>query len=452
MKTQPTFAVSAVLLSAASLVLAGCSGFTSSTVPVTVPGVALHGVLHGGQQPIANATMQLYAAGSTGYGSAYPYPSGATSLLGTNVVTTDANGGFTITGDYTCPTAATEVYLVGTGGNPGPGQPVNPSIALMAALGPCGNLSASTSVQVNEITTVASVWALSPFMTGIANIGTSSTNPQGLTNAFATVNKLVNIGTGAVSGPALPAGATVPLAKINTLADLLAACINSDGSTGANSGCGDLFTAATVGSSTPTDTITAAMNLAQNPDANTTVANNVNARSPFQPTLMSAPNDFSLEIIYSGGGLSTPKGIATDASGNVWVANSGGSSVTKFDALGINTNDATGFLSGANGYAVGTGSAPAAIAIDTNGNAWVANTGNSTVSEISGTSGTVTPFSGGGLSSPSSIATDASNNVWITNSGGGGSVTEITPGATPVYANYTGAGIAAPTAVAIDPK
>jgi hypothetical protein len=459
MKTQPTFAVSAVLLSAASLVLAGCSGFTA-TVPVTVPGVALHGVLHGGQQPIANATMQLYAAGSTGYGSAYPYPNGATSLLGTNVVTTDANGGFTITGDYTCPTAATEVYLVGTGGNPGPGQPVNSSIALMAALGPCGNLSASTNLVINEITTVASVWALSPFMTGIANIGTSATNAQGLTNAFATVNKLVNIGTGAVSGPALPVGATVPVAKINTLADLLAACINSDGSTGSGTGCGNLFTAATVCnaltngcSAAPTDTITAAMNMAQNPNANTTVANNVNAQSPFQPTLMSAPNDFSLEIIYSGGGLSTPKGIATDASGNVWVANSGGGSVTKFDALGISTNDASGFLSGANGYAMGSASAPAAIAIDTNGNAWVANTGNSTVSEISGTSGTVTPFSGGGLSSPVSVAIDAGNNVWVANSGGSGSVTEITPGGTtPVYANYTGAGIAAPTAIAINPK
>jgi len=451
MKTQPIFAVSAVLLSAASLVLAGCSGFTSSTVPATVPGVALHGVLHGGQQPIANATLQLYAAGSTGYGSAYPYSAG-TSLLGAHVVTTDATGSFTITGDYTCPTAATEVYLVGTGGNPGPGQPVNSSIALMAALGPCGNLSASTNVVINEITTVASVWALSPFMTGIANIGTSATNAQGLTNAFATVNKLVNIGTGAVSGPALPVGATVPVAKINTLADLLAACINSDGSTGSGTGCGNLFTAATVGSSTPTDTITAAMNLAQNPNANTTVANNVNAQSPFQPTLMSAPNDFSLEIIYTGGGLSTPKGIATDASGNVWVANSGGGSVTKLDALGINANDATGFLSGTNGYAMGSASAPAAIAIDMNGNAWVANTGNSTVSEISGTSGTVTPFSGGGLSSPVSVAVDAGNNVWVANSGGSGSVTEITPGTTPVYANYTGAGIAAPAAIAIDPK
>jgi hypothetical protein len=481
MKTLQSISVVTALFCVAGVALTGCSGFTSTaptTIPVMMPAASLHGTVHGGQQPITGSTLQLYAAGNSGYGIGYHsgasglipsgsyYAGGAPGCVAsssqtcyTNVIS-DSTGGFSITGDYTCPTAATEVYLVATGGNPGPTAPANPNIALMAALGPCGNLSGSTNVAINEITTVGSVWALSPFMTGIANIGTSSTNPKGLTNAFATVNKLVNTGNGVVPGPALPVGASVPVAKINTLADLLASCINSGGGTaGDGSSCGLLFTAATVCnaltnrcSAAPTDTITAAMNMAQNPNANTTVANNLNAQSPFQPMLMSAPNDFSLVITYSGGGLSTPKGIATDASGNVWVANSGGGSVTKFDALGINANDTTGFLSGANGYAVGAGSAPAAIAIDTNGNAWVANTGNSTVSEISGTGSTVTPFSGGGLSSPTSVAIDANNNVWIANSGVGGSVTEITPGATPVYANYTGAGIAAPTAITINPK
>jgi hypothetical protein len=449
MQTHRQTAVSAVVLSVASVVLAGCSGLTS-TAPVTVPGVALRGTVHGGQQPISNATLQLYAAGSTGYGSAYTYSSG-TSLLGTYVVKTDPTGSFSITSDYTCPSSTTEVYLVATGGNPGPLAPTNSNIALMAALGPCGNLSGSTSLQINEITTVASVWALSPFMTGIANIGTSPGNAQGLTNAFATVNKLANIGTGAVSGPALPAGATVPVAKIDTLADLLAACVNSGGGTaGDGSGCGLLFTAATVNSVAPTDTITAAMNMAQHPNANTTVANNVNAQSQFQPTLLSAPSDFSLVITYTGGGLSTPKGIATDPTGNVWVANSGANSVTEFDALGITQTDATGYLSGSNGYTVGTLSAPVALAIDPSGNAWVAN-GNSTVTEIAANGLTGTPFSGGSMSSPSGVAIDASSNVWIANSGNS-SVTEITPGTTPVYANYTGAGIAAPAAIAINPK
>jgi len=445
LKRPPTISLFTLLLSAAALT--GCSGFTA-TVPVTVPGVALRGAVHGGQQPVSNATMQLYAAGNTGYGSAYAYTSG-TSLLGTHAVTTDINGNFSITGDYTCPSATTEVYLVATGGNPGPSAPRNSSIALMAALGPCGNLSASTNVEINELTTVASVWALSPFMTGIANIGTSSTNAQGLTNAFATVNKLANITTGAVSGPALPVGASIPVAKINTLADLLAACINSDGGTGTGSGCGMLFTAATVNGAVPTDTITAAMNIAQHPNANTSVANNVNAQSPFQPTITGAPSDFSLVITYAGGGLSTPKGIAADATGNVWVANFGNSSVTKLDALGITTGDATGYLSGTHGYTVGSLSAPSAIAVDFGGNVWLANSGNSTVTEISASGTTGTVFSGGNLSTPSSVAVDASSNVWVANQGNG-SITQISNGG--ALTNYTSAGITAPTAIAIDPK
>ena len=36
-------------------------------------------------------------------------------------VTTDSNGDFTITGDYTCPTAYSETYVYAVGGNPGSG-------------------------------------------------------------------------------------------------------------------------------------------------------------------------------------------------------------------------------------------------------------------------------------------------------------------------------------------
>jgi streptogramin lyase len=193
------------------------------------------------------------------------------------------------------------------------------------------------------------------------------------------------------------------------------------------------------------------MNIAQHPNANTSIAITVNGSAQFQPALTSAPSDFSLLITYTGGGISAPKGIATDSTGNVWVANSGSNSVTKLDALGITTTDATGYLSGTNGYKVGSLNTPTAIAIDLSGNAWVAN-GNSTMTEVSANSSTGTVFNGGSLTSPTGVAIDASGNVWVANSGGGGSVTEITPGTTPSYANYTGFGISAPTAIAINPK
>ena len=56
-------------------------------------------------------------------------------------------------------------------------------------------------MNIDEVTTVAAVYALAPFMatnsgTPGASIGASSTNSQGLTQAFATANNLVNIARG----------------------------------------------------------------------------------------------------------------------------------------------------------------------------------------------------------------------------------------------------------------
>ena len=133
----------------------------------------------------------------------------------------------------------------------------------------------------------------------------------------------------------------------------------------------------------------------------------------------------------------------------MWVANSGNSSVTKLDALGITTTDATGYLSGTNGYTVGSLSMPSAIAIDIGGNAWLANSGNNTVTEISASGTTGTVFSGGNLSAPSSVAVDAISNVWVANQGNT-SITQISN--TGTLTNYSSAGITASTAIAIDPK
>ena len=41
---------------------------------------------------------------------------------------------------------------------------------------------------------------------------------------------------------------------------------------------------------------------------------------------------------FSGGGLSTPKGVAVDAIGNIWIANSGNNSVTEISTSSTLTN------------------------------------------------------------------------------------------------------------------
>src|SRR5436305_1978095 len=106
---------------------------TGATAPVTA---AKQGKVTGGEQPVRGAAIQLYAVGTTGGGSP------ATPLLTSSVVT-DASGGFTLTGLYSCPSATAPVYLTATGGDPGLGQTI-PALALMSALGSCGNLTSSS--------------------------------------------------------------------------------------------------------------------------------------------------------------------------------------------------------------------------------------------------------------------------------------------------------------------
>ena len=118
-----------VFLAALCIWILGCSANVPSNGPVA--GGQLRGSVHGGQQPVTGASIQLYAAGTTGYGTS------ATALL-TSPVVTDSSGSFSITGDYTCPSSTSQLYLVATGGNPGLAAGTNnAALALMAALGPC---------------------------------------------------------------------------------------------------------------------------------------------------------------------------------------------------------------------------------------------------------------------------------------------------------------------------
>jgi hypothetical protein len=456
------------------LLLVSC-GQGVQTTP-TMPQV--QGAVHGGQQPVVGANIALFAAGSSGYGSAN------TSIL-SSTVTSNSNGNFSITGLYTCPSASAQMYLVATGGNSGAGT--NSSLALMAALGSCSNLSSSTFVDINEVTTVAAAYALAPFMatnsgTPGASIGASSTNSQGLSQAFTTASNLVNVASGKPGGASLPSSATVPSTELYTLADILATCVNSNGISGE---CSALFADATPsGGTAPQNTIDAIFDIAQNPSNNVTALYNlVTGTPPFQPTLGAAPNDWTVAINYTDATLSAPQALVVDSSGNIWVGNTGGNSLTKFSNGGT-------VLSGTLGYTGGGLSTPRWATIDTGGNIWLSNANNS-VSKfssggvaISGSSGitnaainapqgiaaysngvrvfasnsgasSVSAFSGssyltsytlGGLSNPYGMVI-AGTNFWATN--GNNSLTRtVVNGSAP--ANFTGGGLNSPRGIAFD--
>jgi hypothetical protein len=415
--------------------------------PVTTTSVSAHGRVMGGQQGISAASIYLYAAGASGYGSA------AASLLtssagnqdgsGNWYVKTNASGDFAITGDWSCPSSPSPSYLyvLAIGGDPG-GSAANPNLAMLAALGPCSGVNSSTYVMVNEVTTVASIWALSPFMTGTTNIGSSAANQLGLADAFAAVNSVANIATGTASGPSLPTGATLPISKINTLADILSGCVNTTGGTaGDSSPCGKLFTATTVNSVAPTNTAAAALNMAQHPAASVSALFALQTASPpFLPDLSTAPNDLTIAINYTGGGLNAPKAIATDQSGNVWVANSGGDKVSWFNNLGSSKLGTTGTsLSGV----------PAGIAIDLTGNAWVT-ASNNDVYELSSSTGSIVGSPLTGFNAPSGIAIDGTNEIWVVN-GGTSTVSAVNSSGTALTGSpFSGAGISTPDSIAIN--
>ncbi len=307
------------------------------------------------------------------------------------------------------------------GGNPGAGA--DSAAGLMAVLGNCpatGNFLAATPyILINEVSTVAAAYAFAGFATDATHVGSSGTALAltGIANAFANAGNLVTLSTGAALA-ATPAGnGTVPQAEINTLGNVLASCVNSTGA--GSGGCSTLFGDALSGGSTgtaATDTASAAINIAHNPGANVAgLYGLASGTPPFGPGLCAAPNDWTVEIAFAGGGLTGSGYLAVDSSGNVWVSDARDNSVIKFSSLGA-------VLSGTSGYTGGGLSLPRQVAIDPSDNAWIIGTTMQTIVEISKT-GTFlsgqygySGYTSDGISpvaGADGIAIDGSGNVWV---------------------------------------
>ena len=332
-----------ITASVCSLFLSACS---MQTVTEEKHASGVSGIVHGGQQPISGATIQLWTVGTTGDGSA------ATPMLFVTT-TSDANGNFTMANQFTC-AGATYVYLTATGGNPGLSAN-NPNIAEMAAFGDCQTFTTSTFITINELTTVAAVEALAPFMSASGSIGSGTSDVVALDAAFNLALQLVNKSTGQVPGVGVPTGYTSPVALINTLGDILSGCINSTGfSTTTDTPCNDLFAAA---GNLPqgSNTINAMLYLAQNPTLDPVgLLSLVPASPPFQPTLAAVPPTYSVQLNATGtaAGLelstnSLSYSSTTPFSGmamqNVTLQNVGSSAITltSISVVGVNSADFT---------------------------------------------------------------------------------------------------------------
>lgn len=127
-----------------------------------------------------------------------------------------------------------------------------------------------------------------------------------------------------------------------------------------------------------------------------------------------------------------PDGIAVDAMGNVYTANSRANTVTKIDANGRATQLGT------------TGQTPRGIAVDGSGNVYTSNLDANTVTKITPT-GTSTTLGTTGRQ-PIGIAVDSAGNVYTANEGAN-TVTRITPQGVSSVFGTTGAW---PQALALD--
>jgi hypothetical protein len=533
----------AILLSA----LAGCSLGTiqlSGTAPVASVAVNMTGKVHGGQQPIKGAKIQLWAVGSGAYGAGASeltsttttnyHPGGITgcsttavsgvsysvtsnvvtilssntgslavndyvtfsgftttegqaiaasgqfivasvtanqsytvqSLTGANFanagvtpdsnsatpicysyVVSDYNGNSTLTGDYACgANTASNVYITATGGNPGlVGGTYNNASKLVdllyaspAASGApvaltCGSLSSATTSFINEVTTAAASVALAQYY-GSGGFGgpTSTQGATGFSNAFVTAGLLANSTTGnAVASTSLTgAGGTIVATpdpnKINTIADVIAACINSTGGTaGDGSNCGTLFAdVVPTGGTAPTDTLAAAVDMTTNPISSNSNGSAANLTALFglaqgtgapYPTVASQVTDWTIGISYiSAAALPEPLDLKVDSGGNVWViSNPGG--LTEITPGGV-----PNFYSATFGSASQSISAqnPRNLALDTNNNVYIA-TSSSNYYEVKYTPGTaataatVLTFASPINKSPYGLTIDGNNNVYM---------------------------------------
>ncbi len=334
----------------------------------------------------------------------------------------------------------------------------NNFIVELATLGNCpssGNFStpgngALSYVYMNEISTVAAAYTFQPFTSAANNsawdIGSSGSTQGllGIANAADTAAQLYNIqgggqisttydGEGHIANSTTVAGnGTVPQATIDTLGNILAACVDSAQTVGTNGAvtpsaqCSTLFSNATDNGLTtgtqPIDTATAAINIARYPAGNH-ASTGVNANFvsnifgiptgdvPFAPYLTTQPNDFTLSISYTGGGIGatggqSPHAVAIDASGNVYTVNYTASNLSIFSPLGVPLST-TGFTgNGLNG--------PASVALDsTSSYVWVPNFPAGTLSRFT-TAGAAAGTFVVGQTKLQDAEIDGSGNIWVT--------------------------------------
>jgi sugar lactone lactonase YvrE len=365
------------------------------------------------------------------------------------------------------------LYLIADGAAPARGQARRGARGAVRLASVVRSAPAPTDVVVNELTTVAAAYALAQFIEGPNVAGKS----PGLRNAAAMVHNLVDVSTGEIGSVLAnpPNGTeTSTLRHFNTLANMLAACVNEQAT------CATLFDLATPpGGVAPHDTLQAAVNIAHYPWQNVTqLFDQSQILVLYAPALESAPTAWTLALRFVGDGMTMdgPGNVAIDAEGNLWVTNNyefgadpvqpvcGGKLLLRFTPTGE-------YFPGSPYQGGGLNGAGWGITIDPNGNVWVGNFGfagegcteeppSDSVSKFSPDGIPLSPdaippstggFTAGDIDWPQGTVSDMRGNIWIANCGNG-SVTQYPGGNPAAWRNFPSAatGLKKPFGIAID--
>ena len=373
----------------------------------------IKGQVLGGDAPIANSTVTLWAEGADAPKQLAQTKTGEDGRFEVHV------GGSQ--GDAI-------LYLVATGGEPkATGGGDNPAVALITVLGSMP----PAMVVINEFTTVASVWTHAQFLDSTAIKG----HALGLRIAAGNVPNFVNLETGgwggAIQDP-LNSGQTPTMANFATLADLLSGCITRVKA----DACSRLFAASTPpGGGAPTNTLNAAESIAFNPwyqperlfnllrQFYSVSASNHMLAVPFMPYLNWAPGARTLPLKFTGGGYVAGGKCMFDSEGNLWVGDNFSvgwqgqdtlwqGHATKFAPNGRALSPiTTGFTGG--GMEGGTFGA----AVDAKDNAWLTSYGSKSISVFDKNGKPLTPPEGinfgGRLGLMQGVIVTPSADVWV---------------------------------------
>jgi hypothetical protein len=447
------------LLASSALFTAGCSNMMSTALSSgPVPQAkSIGGKVHGGFQPVIGATVKLYYAGQ---GSAPAEAATTTSASdGSFSFTQSATQGQGENGNtYSCPLSGDPLtYVIAKGGNTlgdGVSTENNSAAAFIGIYGNCMEINSSNFIELNEATTVATMVAVQQYFDpngeGLSadGIGTAKI---AIDSTTATIANMVNVTTGLAVTSTNIAGihglgaatvvATPESSKINLMANILASCVNNISASAPN--CVTLFANAippnpAVTSRPPGTTFSQATDVLQalyfmltNP-TNGGTANQANlfglaagVGSAFQPVLTDQPSDWTVAISYSstsscgtGGGalFSAPNQVAIDINGEVWVANG---EATNGNVVQLTSNGAPATC---NSFGSGATAANSALFIDSTGSTaglgkiWSALSGSSTVTRYNPINSTSLNFTAAGP--VLAITGDGTGNIFLSTAAG----------------------------------